>query len=73
MSARAQTDSPLVTPDLARRVLRSASENGDLITDLDRFACQLAVSLRTNVTRDYARAIARDNGGLEFDDEGWVR
>jgi hypothetical protein len=62
--------SATITPALARRVLRSARENGDSLTDLDLFACKLAVLLKDDVTRGYARTIARDNGGLVFDADG---
>lgn len=58
-------------PTLARRVLRSERENGDLLTDLVKFTCQLAVSERRPISLDEARAMAAPHG-LRFDAEGWV-
>jgi hypothetical protein len=59
------------TPALARRVLASHERNGDLITDLTRWACELAVTLPRTVKESQARAYATKYG-LTFDEEGWV-
>ena len=58
-------------PSLAQRILASERQNGDLVTDLTKLACQLAVDRRRPVSEDEARLVASDLG-LEFDDAGWV-
>ena len=59
------------SPSLAQRILASERQNGDLVTDLTKLACQLAVDRRRPVSEDEARLVASDLG-LEFDDDGWV-
>lgn len=59
------------SPSLARRILASERQNGDLVTDLTRLACQLAVDRRRPVSEEEARLVAFDLE-LEFDADGWV-
>lgn len=58
-------------PAIAQRILASERQNGDLVTDLTKLACQLAVDRRRPVSEDEARLEASDLG-LEFDADGWV-
>ena len=58
-------------PTIAQRILASERQNGDLVTDLTKLACKLAVDRRRPVSEDEARLVASDLG-LEFDDDGWV-
>ena len=59
------------SPSLAMRVLASERQNGDLVTDLTKLACQLAVERRRPVSEEEARLIALDLD-LEFDADGWI-
>ena len=58
-------------PAIAQRILESERQNGDLVTDLTKLTCQLAVDRRRPVSEYEARLVASDLG-LEFDDDGWV-
>ena len=58
-------------PAIAQRILASERQNGDLVTDLTKLACQLAVDRRRPVSEDEARLVASDLG-LVFDADGWV-
>jgi hypothetical protein len=58
-------------PALAKRILTSERANGDLLTDLTKLACQLAVTERRPVSEAEARETARGHG-LEFDAGGWA-
>lgn len=59
------------SPSLAQRILASERQNGDLVTDVTKLACQLALDRRRPVSEDEARLVAADLG-LEFDADGWV-
>ena len=58
-------------PSLARRILLSVRDNGDLITDVARLACELAVEYKRPVSEEKARQVAAVMG-VWFDADGWV-
>jgi len=60
------------TPGLARRVLRSWRENGDTLPDVDRLACEMALTGFQTTTRGEARRVLTEYG-LAPDQEGWLR
>ena len=47
------------SPSFTQQILASERENGDLVTDLTKFACQLALDRRRPVSVDAAAAPIR--------------